>query len=538
MNVTNPVHDPDAALRLALVQHQRGELDNARLAYTAILEKAPHHADTLHLLGVVARQQGQPARAVELIGQAIAIAPGQATMHANLGAALQDVGQPDAALASYDAALALHPAYALAWSNRGNSLRQLQRLDEACASYRRALALRPDYPEALCNLAIALHDLGDDATALAAASQALVLRPRYVEALCASANALHGMQRFDAAVAHFDRALALDGKHVQAWTWRGIALQKLGRFDDAVASYEQAIVLRPGFADAFHFLGNTLRALERNTEALAAWRTALALGGAADTLAFAIASLDAQGAPAAAPAAYVKALFDDYAGHFDAHLVGTLDYRTPQLLAAALDGLELSGGLDTLDLGCGTGLCAPLLRARSRTLVGVDLSEKMLQQARARGQYDKLACAEITAWLADGTHAFDLVVAADVLVYFGDLLPLLGGVERVLHGHGWLACSVETHAGEGYVLQPSSRYAHATAYVERVAAAAGLRLHAAQPAILRRDRGAAVHGAILLLQKIQTGFGPNVSENSATPSTPPVTTSPGFNAPTPDGVPV
>ena len=424
-------------------------------------------------------------------------------MHCNLGAAWQDLGDPGQALASYDAALAITPAYALAWSNRGNALRQLGRLEDACASYQRALTLRADYPEALCNLAISLHGLGRDQQALAAAAQALVLRPRDVAALCASGNALHGMGRFEEAVEQFGAALAIEPGHAQAWCWHGIALQKRGLYVQAVASYDRAIALRPVFADPVHFKGNALHALGQDDAALAAWRAALALGGDADALGFAIAALAASGAPAVAPASYVKTLFDDYAGHFDAHLVERLDYRTPQLIGAALDTLQLPPALDTVDLGCGTGLCAPVLRARSRTLAGVDLSEKMLEKAHARGGYDVLACADITAWLAGQSASWDLVVTADVLVYFGDVAPLLGQVAAALRPHGWMACSVENHAGEeGYVLQASSRYAHALAYLEQAAGAAGLRLHAATPAVLRRDRGDAVHGHIVLLQKI------------------------------------
>jgi len=502
MSATNPVQDPDAALQRALVQHQRGALDDARRAYLAILETAPRHANTLHLLGVVARQQGQPAEAVGLIEQAIAIDPRQATMHCNLGAAWQALGEPARALASYDAALALHPAYALAWSNRGNSLRQLARREEACSSYGRALALKPDYPEALCNLAICLHDLGRDEEALAAADRALALRPRYADALCASALALHGMRCFAEAVARFDAALVLEQGRAELWCWRGIALQKGGRFDAAVASYRQATVLRPEFADAFHFMGNALRALDQPAAALEAWRTALALGGDAAELGFAIASLDTGRQPDSAPASYVKALFDGYAGHFDDHLVGALGYRTPELIAAALDRLGLTGDLDTVDLGCGTGLCAPGLRARSRRLTGVDLSDRMLEQARTRGEYDVLACADIGAWLKEAPGAYDLVVAADVLVYFGDLAQLMAQVGTVLRDGGWFACSVETHAGTGYLLQASRRYAHALDYLDEVARGAGLRLHEAAPAVLRQDRGQPVHGHVLTLQKI------------------------------------
>lgn len=502
MNATTSVQDPDAALQRALALHQRGELDNARQAYLAILENAPRHANTLHLLGVVVKQQGDPAQAVDWIAQAIAIDPRQSTMHCNLGAAWQELGEPERALASYDAALALTPAYALAWSNRGNSLRSLGQHDDACASYQRALALRPDYPEALCNLAIALHDLGADEQALAAANRALALRPRYVDAFCAAGNALHELQHHEEAVEQFGRALALDGKHAQAWCWRGIALQKLQDYDGAVEHYRQAIALRPGFADAFHFMGNALLALNLRDEALAAWRAALALGGDTETLKFAIAAHEGGAPPAAAPAAYVAALFDDYAGRFEQHLVETLEYSTPALIGAALGEIKIPNDLDTLDLGCGTGLCAPVLRARSRTLTGVDLSLKMLEKARARHAYDVLACADIGAWLMACADSFDLIVAADVLVYFGDLAPLMRQVSARLRPGGWFACSVEIHAGAGFVLQSSSRYAHALLYMEEVVLAAELRVHATQPAVLRRDHGEAVHGAIFLLQKI------------------------------------
>jgi predicted TPR repeat methyltransferase len=501
MSATKPVHDISASLQLALANHQRGQLDLARQEYEAILRNAPQHADSLHLLGVVERQQGNARRAVALIEQAIAIAPGQATMHCNLGAAWQDLGQPQQALASYDTALALTPAYALAWSNRGNSLRQLGRLEEACASYQRALTLRADYPEALCNLAISLHALGRDEQALAAAAQALVLRPRYADALCASGNALLGMARYEEAAEQFSAALAIDARNAPAWCWRGIALQKLGRCEEAVDSYGQATRLRPGFADAFQFMGNALRALGRDDAAVDAWRQALALGGDSAALNFAIAALTGVH-PAAAPASYVSALFDEYAERFDDHLVGQLDYRTPALIGAALDGLGLPGGLDTVDLGCGTGLCAPVLRPRSRTLAGVDLSGKMLDKARGRGGYDVLACADAAGWLGEHSVSFDLVVAADVLVYIGDLAPLFRQVHGALRGAGWFACSVEAHAGDGYVLQPSSRYAHALGYIEAVAAKSSMRVHAALPAVLRRDHGEAVHGHVLLLQKL------------------------------------
>jgi predicted TPR repeat methyltransferase len=163
---------------------------------------------------------------------------------------------------------------------------------------------------------------------------------------------------------------------------------------------------------------------------------------------------------------YVIAHFDEFAPGFDAQLVGALGYDIPEKLCTAVRELALPGPLlDTLDAGCGTGLCGPLLRPLSRTLTGVDLSPKMLEQAAKRGVYDALACEDLAAFLTREQVPFDLIVAADVLVYFGDLAPVFSAAASALKSGGIFACSTEWQAGERYRLQPSGRFAHAPAYV-------------------------------------------------------------------------
>src|SRR5699024_10724993 len=97
-------------------------------------------------------------------------------------------------------------------------------------------------------------------------------------------------------------------------------------------------------------------------------------------------------APARADDAYVRETFDRFAGNFDEQLLQHLHYRAPQVLAEALGTVlpSPSASLDMLDAGCGTGLCASLLRPHARHLVGVDLSTGMLDKARQRGGYDAL----------------------------------------------------------------------------------------------------------------------------------------------------
>jgi predicted TPR repeat methyltransferase len=247
-----------------------------------------------------------------------------------------------------------------------------------------------------------------------------------------------------------------------------------------------------------------LRALGRREDAVQAYRRARDLGADPAETGFALAALGEGTAPSSAPADYVKSLFDQYAGHFDRHLVGVLGYRTPSLLASLLHPAPEMQAAAALDLGCGTGLCAPLLRPMAKHLAGVDLSEKMLEKARATGLYDELACADILAWLAGRQAEWDLVVAADVLVYFGDLAPLFKAVAGALRPGGQFAFSVEALApeldsGAGYAITASNRFAHAPAYVRACARAAGLQVLGQRDAALRQEHGKDVAGVLYLL---------------------------------------
>jgi predicted TPR repeat methyltransferase len=302
----------------------------------------------------------------------------------------------------------------------------------------------------------------------------------------------------------YDEAIAADARAPEAHTGRGLALLKLGRPQEALFSFDAALLLRPSHAAGHQQRGDTLLALGRRDEALAAYEQARFLASEAgiDTgqIDFALAALGIGAAPERAPASYVKALFDQYAGHFDHHLTEVLGYRTPALLAQVIERHVSGSALATVDLGCGTGLCAPFLRPVSGSLCGVDLSDKMLAQARATGLYDELVCADIAAFLGDRPQAFDLVVAADVLVYFGDLQVLFGQVRAALRPGGCFCFSVEAAERGDFRLLPSNRYAHTLAYLERLAAAHAFTILEAEQAVLRSEHGVEVAGHLLALR--------------------------------------
>lgn len=99
--------------------------------------------------------------------------------------------------------------------------------------------------------------------------------------------------------------------------------------------------------------------------------------------------------------------------------------------------------LDILDLGCGTGLAGAWLKDYARTLVGVDISDKMVSIAKKKGLYEELHVNSIQNFLnkLDGNKNFDLVVAADVLSYIGDLSDVIPQVSAEIY---FKTCSNES----------------------------------------------------------------------------------------------
>jgi predicted TPR repeat methyltransferase len=206
---------------------------------------------------------------------------------------------------------------------------------------------------------------------------------------------------------------------------------------------------------------------------------------------------------------YVAALFDDYADRFDSHLTGGLSYRGPQAIMSALR--EVCGatgrpfGFDIgLDLGCGTGLMGEAIRPYIRSLAGVDLSPLMVAKARAKLVYDRLAVGDITEFLlTEANRCLDLVLAADVLVYLGELAPLFAAVAKKLRPQGLFAFTTQAaeakFASAGFALGPDSRYWHSGDYIRTAAASSSLGVAHLAPAVTRQDAGRDVPGLVAVL---------------------------------------
>jgi len=260
-----------------------------------------------------------------------------------------------------------------------------------------------------------------------------------------------------------------------------------------IAALEKQIALVPA-PGPLKRLARLQLLLENRAGALASYRRLLKADPQAAEAQHLIEVLEGS-TPEKADAAYVTRLFDDFAESFDEKLVHWLEYRAPEHVAAAarraMDGQAAGRGLD---LGCGTGLVGPLVKPLLRRLDGVDLSPKMLAKARERGVYADLHEAEITAYLKAHPKLYDLILAADVLNYFGALEAPLKAMAGALAEGGAAVFTLERDPGFAFTAQASGRYAHSESHLRAALAQASLRLIALDIVELRREAGKAVAG--------------------------------------------
>jgi predicted TPR repeat methyltransferase len=367
--------------------------------------------------------------------------------------------------------IALRPDHAETHNNLGNVLKEQGKLDEAEAAYQRAIELDPGLSLAYINLGAILRQTG----------------------------------RLEQAVAAYDWAVAIDPSHADTHFRRGEALRLMARFEEARVAYHRALALQPDHVAASSILGQVLYRLGRIGEARQVFRQWLEHDPENAFARHMLAACGGDETPDRAADGYVASLFDNCAAEYDENL-RNLDYRVPELIASLLAD-HMGGprnGLAVLDAGCGTGLCGPTLRPYASRLTGVDLSSAMLERAGSLQVYDELIRSELTAHLNGQEAAYDLIVAADTFVYFGELGKLVVAARRSLRPGGSLAFTVERTDEEphrGFRLDPHGRYSHARAYLERVVAESGLNLRTIHSGVLRNEGQQPVQGWIVLARR-------------------------------------
>jgi predicted TPR repeat methyltransferase len=437
-----------------------------------------------------------------------------------LGNALVDLGDYEEAIKEYERALAIEPEYFAAHYNKGNALFKLDRLDEAAAAYRRAIEIKPDFPNAHFNLGNAYLDLGRPADAIREYERTLEISPEDESTHFNLGKALAMMHRDDEAMDAYRRAIRHNPSFLRAHSEMGQAASEhfnagmtlftMGRHEEAEQAFRRALAIEPDNGRVRECLGRVLLELERREEAIELVRAWLRQDPDDAQALHLLAAWSSQDAPPRASDEYIRAEFDRLAGDFD-NTLARIQYLGPILVAEALRRHEVTarGAYAIADLGCGTGLAAPILRPLARELVGVDLSEQMIRMAAAREVYDELVNAELSVFLRGQRGRFDVIIAADTFIYFGDLAEPCAAAAEALTDGGWFVFTTELlHADESapeYTLNTTGRYSHSEAYVRRMVEESGLMVVGCQQAYLRMEGARTVQGLVVVARKGPAG---------------------------------
>ena len=292
-------------------------------------------------------------------------------------------------------------------------------------------------------------------------------------------------------------------------------MKKLGDTKQAIKCYQKAIHINPKNKDAYYNLGNTYETLGKTQLAIDCYQRAIHLSdydlrlNPSDKKAYARqqSSLHLLNSlvgvtTKTAPKCYIKNLFDDFAQTFDHQLANVLDYKIPELLKNALltqQGKNLLFNM-AIDLGCGTGLSGQMFRPICKRLVGIDLSPKMIAKAREKKIYDIIENIEINDYLEQNSEKYDLLIAADVLIYIGDLGRLFSNVAAVSRPGAIFLFSIELVLDGDYVLERSGRYAHSNSYIRQLAISNKFEISRIENIVLRKEKNKDVEGQLFLFR--------------------------------------
>ena len=288
---------------------------------------------------------------------------------------------------------------------------------------------------ALVNAKVAAND---PAGAVKAARDTVSLYPGAALAALALGKALLASNLLAAAIGEFQRAQRIDRGLTEPQFLLGVAWLEAGEAEKALEAFAE---LEPG---------------------------------AHPHLAARIAEAELLRAQPRANAHYVRHLFDQFSSDYDARMLGPLRYAGHAILRQLADlVLPVKENLAILDLGCGTGLSGAAFHDMAARLDGIDLSPAMIVKARERDLYNHLAVADIESALMDDGPAYDLLLAADTLVYLGDLVPVFAETARRLKPDGYFLFTVEKSEFETFELGPKRRWRHSETYLRVQAARAG-----------------------------------------------------------------
>ena len=344
------------------------------------------------------------------------------------------------------------------------------RAEEALEHYVTAASLTTSSNDLYYNLAICQKQCGLYKQSIESYHRALELDPDDTDTLYNLAGCYHIVNKFEDAINCYESLLKKKPQHQSALNNLAYIFHKVGKIEQAELYYKQLLKVNPDHVSAGHMLAS-ITGNHRSS----------------------------------APLSYIKEVFDSYSDHYEDSLTNKLQYSLPDKLNRMVSGSSGQKQFNQLlDLGCGTGLVGESFRKSVGTLHGVDLSPNMIKIADNKKIYDLLITNNLDDAIAKmEKESYDLLIAADVFTYIGEIKNLLKSLYEV----GTLNCffyfSVEDLSDDAgqIVLRESGRFAHSRSYLRLTAESAGWHIFQVETINLRKERGNWIKGAVYAMKK-------------------------------------
>jgi predicted TPR repeat methyltransferase len=269
----------------------------------------------------------------------------------------------------------------------------------------------------------------------------------------------------------------------------GLTHFQRGNISDAVFRFKLVTWIEPAHGEAWYYLGRSQLAEGKLAQASESLKKALKLKPDHELAGYFLALALGKSAPAEIlprrmPRALVTEHFDAIAATYNKEQLESFEYKGHMALIEAVRPLLVQGRIDhiVVELGVGTGLCGALLQDVSAHITGVDISQKMLEEAmkvqapNGKKIYDALIHRDAVDFLKEvAPDSADIVLACQLISYMGDVEELFAQAARVLKPGGLFGVTAEKMDGSGYRFDPAAGvFRYGATYLQDLAAKSGL----------------------------------------------------------------
>ncbi|PJE12281.1 tetratricopeptide repeat protein [Legionella sp.] len=477
-------------------------IDKAIQHYQSAIQLIPNYAQAHHNLAGLYATQNHYKPALHHYREAVHAEPDFVAAHFNLGLFLLKNNQLAAAKVQFNNVLTLNPGNLDAEFYLGLLDLEASQLEEAKTHFQNVVAQDNNQVEALTNLGVIALKQEEPQLAIDYFTKALAINNEHIEARNNLAATFMHHDRFENALMHYDVLLQKEPDNIEYLYNSGVAQMALGHLSEAMLHFERLLN-----QDEHHFAAlNNLAAIYIRLEDKEKARNLLTRAVVANPKDAAsrhmLDALSGTQVKTETSPDYAMNLFNNYALYYDQHMQSLLHYSLPQQIAQLIHHLNLFQVGQAIDLGCGTGLSGVVLREICQHLTGVDIAAKMLTQAKNKDIYDHLVEADLVSFLQKDKQHYELIVAADVLPYIGDLDPLFTAVAERLSEKGYFIFTTEISEKEPWQLQATARFSHHPDYIKALCKSRGLQLHCQEKVIARTQDQQALSVMLFAVQPI------------------------------------